>query len=42
MVDFGQGIADMMRRKGSLTDFRSLLRRFGDTPNRYESGTIGR
>lgn len=40
--EFGQGIAGMMRREGPLTDFRGLLRRFDDTPDRYESGTIGR
>jgi hypothetical protein len=40
--EFGQGIAAMMRRDGPMTDFRGLLRRFDDTPNRYESGTIGR
>ncbi len=40
--EFGQGIAGMMRREGPMTDFRGLLRRFDDTPDRYESGTIGR
>ena len=40
--EFGQGIAAMMRRDGPMTDFRGLLRRFDDTPDRYESGTIGR
>jgi hypothetical protein len=40
--EFGQGIAAMMRREGPMTDFRGLLRRFDDTPDRYESGTIGR
>jgi hypothetical protein len=40
--EFGQGIAAMMRRDGPMTDFRGLLRRFDDTPERYESGTIGR
>ncbi len=40
--EFGQCIAGMMRREGPMTDFRSLLRRFDDTPDRYESGTIGR
>ena len=40
--EFGQGIAAMMRRDGPMTDFRGLLRRFDDTPERYESGTVGR
>lgn len=40
--EFGQGIAAMMRRDGPMTDFRGLLRRFDDTPERYESSTIGR
>jgi hypothetical protein len=40
--EFGQGIAAMMRRDGPMTDFRGLLRRFDDTPDQYESGTIGR
>jgi DNA-binding transcriptional ArsR family regulator len=40
--EFGQGIAAMMRRDGYMTDFRGLLRRFDDTPDQYESGTIGR
>ncbi len=40
--EFGQGIASMMRREGPMTDFRGLLRRFDDTPDRYESGTVGR
>ncbi len=40
--EFGQGISAMMRRDGAMSDFRGLLRRFDDTPDRYESGTIGR
>jgi hypothetical protein len=40
--DFGQHIAAMMREGGFMADFRGLLRRMDDTPNRYEYGTIGR
>lgn len=40
--EFGQGIAAMMRREGPMTEFRGLMRRLDDTPERYECGTIGR
>lgn len=40
--EFGQHIAAMMREGGFMSDFRGLLRRMDDTPERYEYGTIGR
>lgn len=40
--EFGQHVAAMMRDGGFMADFRGLMRRFDDTPERYESGTIGR
>lgn len=40
--EFGQHIAAMMRDGGFMADFRGLLRRMDDTPERYEYGSIGR
>ncbi len=40
--EFGQKISAMMRENGTMTDYRSLLRRLDDCPERYESATIGR
>jgi hypothetical protein len=40
--EFGMVIAAMMRDGGFMADFRGILRRFDDTPESYEYGTIGR
>jgi hypothetical protein len=40
--EFGQHIAAMMRDGGFMADFRGLLRRLDDTPERYEYGSISR
>ena len=40
--EFGMHISSMMRTGGSQADSRGLLRRFDDTPQRYEYGSIGR
>lgn len=40
--EFGQHVSAMLREGGIMADFRGLLRRFDDTPERYEYGTIGR
>jgi hypothetical protein len=40
--EFGQHVAAMMRDGGFMSDFRGLLRRMDDTPERYEYGSIGR
>ena len=40
--EFGQKISAMMRDGGFMSDFRSLLRKFDDTPDMYEYETIGR
>lgn len=40
--EFGQHIAAMLREGGVMADFRGLLRRFDDTPERYEIATISR
>lgn len=40
--EFGQHIAAMMREGGIMADFRGLIRRLDDTPERYEYSTIGR
>jgi hypothetical protein len=40
--EFGQHIAAMLREGGYMADFRGLLRKFDDTPERYEYGSIGR
>ncbi len=40
--EFGQKISAMMRENGTMADYRSLLRRLDDCPERYESATIGR
>jgi hypothetical protein len=39
--EFGQHVASMMRDNGFMADFRGLLRRLDDTPERYEYGSIG-
>lgn len=40
--EFGQHVSSMMRDGGIMADFRGLIRRFDDNPERYEYGTIGR
>lgn len=40
--EFGQHVSAMMRDGGFMADFRGLLRRFDDTPESYEYGSIGR
>ena len=40
--EFGQHVASMMRDNGFMADFRGLLRRMEDTPDRYEYGSIAR
>jgi hypothetical protein len=40
--EFGQKVSAMMRDGGFMADFRSLLRKFDDTPDTYEYETIGR
>ena len=40
--EFGEHIHAMMNSGGFMTDFRSILRRFDDTPDRYEYSTISR
>ncbi len=40
--EFGQKISAMMRENGAMADYRGLLRRLDDCPERYESATIGR
>lgn len=40
--EFGQHVAAMLRDGGFMSDFRGLMRRFDDTPEKYEYGTIGR
>lgn len=40
--EFGQKLHAMMRSDGTMADFRGLLRRFDDCPERYEYDTIGR
>jgi hypothetical protein len=38
--EFGMLLSAMMRREGVMNDFHSLLRKFDDTPERYENATI--
>jgi hypothetical protein len=40
--EFGMQVSSMMRRDGVMGEFRSLLRKFDDTPERYENSTIVR
>jgi hypothetical protein len=40
--EFGQHIRAMMSTSGFMADFRGILRRWDDTPNRYAYATIGR
>lgn len=40
--EFGTLISGMMQKEGPLADFRGLLRRLDDTPDRLENGTITR
>ena len=40
--EFGQKLAQMMREGGFMADFRGHIRRFDDSPDRYEYTTIGR
>ncbi len=40
--EFGSGIAAMMRKSGSMADFRGLLRAFDDCPRTYSRETISR
>ncbi len=40
--EFGQHVAAMMKDNGFMADFRGLLRRLDDTPDRYEYGSIAR
>lgn len=40
--EFGMHIHSMMQREGVMTDFRTVLRRFDDVPDRYENATIAR
>ena len=40
--EFGMQVSAMMRREGVMNDFRGLLRKFDDTPERYENATISR
>ena len=40
--EFGMQVSSMMRRDGVMSEFRSLLRKFDDTPERYENSTIVR
>ena len=38
--EFSMQIEAMMRRDGPMSDFRGILRKFDDTPHRYENATI--
>mgnify|MGYP000408210531 CR=1 FL=1 len=40
--EFGQKLAAMLKESGFMADFRGILRRFWDCPERYEYGTIAR
>jgi len=40
--EFGMKVSAMMRDGGIMADFRGILRKFDDTPERYEYTTIGR
>ena len=40
--EFGQKVSAMMRDSGPMTDFRGILRRFDDAPDRYIYETVGR
>jgi len=40
--EFGQQVAAMMRQSGFMADFRGLLRRFDDCPDRFRYATVGR
>lgn len=40
--EFGSFIAAMLRRDGPMSDFRGLLRRFDDCPDRFSSSTVMR
>ncbi len=40
--EFGQKLSSMMRDNGPMADYRGLLRRLDDCPERYESATIKR
>jgi hypothetical protein len=40
--EFGGKVSAMMRDSGSMADFRGLLRRFDDAPDKYVYATIGR
>lgn len=40
--EFGSGVEAMMRKDGTMADFRGYLRAFDDCPNRYSRETIRR